>query len=103
MDLDLATTARAAAATRVAIGAALLAAPGPIGKAWLGEVGERPETQVTVSALGIRDLVLGAGTIWSLGGRRRGARTWLIGSGAADLADTVATLRARRALSAAVV
>ena len=89
MDLDAATTARAAGAARAAIGIALLAAPGPIGKRWLGDVSERPGAQVAISGLGARDLALGLGTAWAAGARKRGARAWVIASGAADLADLV--------------
>ena len=40
--MDLPTIARAAAGARTAIGIALLAAPGPAAKRWLGDVSERP-------------------------------------------------------------
>lgn len=103
MDLDAATTARAAGAARAAIGIALLAAPGPIGKRWLGDVSERPGAQVAISGLGARDLALGLGTAWAAGARKRGPRAWVIASGAADLADLVGALRAREALSTASV
>ena len=68
---DLATTARAIGAGRAAIGVALLAAPGPAAKRWLGDVSERPGAQVAISGVGARDLVLGLGTVWALGGRKR--------------------------------
>ncbi len=103
MNLDAATTARAAGAARAAIGIALLAAPGAIGRRWLGEVSDRPGAQVAISGLGARDLALGLGTAWAAAGRKRGARGWVIASGAADLADLVGTLRAREALSTASV
>src|SRR5829696_928813 len=85
--MDPATIARGAAAARAGIGVALLAAPGPVAKRGLGG----------------RDLALGLGALWALGGRRRGSRAWLISSGAADIADLVATLRSRRGLSTAAV
>lgn len=99
--MDPATIARVAAATRAAIGVALLAAPGPAAKRWLGD--EQPGGHVAVSGLGGRDLAIGLGTLWALGGRKRGPRAWLIASGSADVADLVATLRSRRGLSTAAV
>jgi hypothetical protein len=101
--MDPATIARGAAAARAAIGVALLAAPGPAGKRWLGDVSEQPGAQVAISGLGGRDLAVGLGTLWALGGRRRGSRAWLIASGGADLADLAAVIRSRRGLSTAAV
>jgi hypothetical protein len=97
--MDLATIARAAAGARTAIGIALLAAPGPVGKRWLGDVSEQPGAQVAIAGLGARDLALGIGTLWAVGGRRRGVRSWLIASGAADAADLAGVVRFRDALS----
>ena len=101
--MDPATIARAAAAARAVIGVALLAAPGPAGKRWLGEVSEQPGAQVAISGLGARDLALGLGTLWALGGRRRAARGWLLASGGADVADLLATARFRKGLGTAAV
>jgi len=101
--MDLPTIARAAAGARVAIGVALLAAPGPAAKRWLGEVSEQPGAQVGISGLGGRDVAIGLGTLWALGARRRGSRAWLIACAGADVADLAATLRARRGLSTAAV
>ena len=101
--MDLSTTARGIGAGRAAIGVALLAAPGPAARRWLGDVSERPGAQVAISGLGSRDLILGLGTLWALGGRKRAARAWLIGSAIADSADFTSTLRAREGLSTASV
>ena len=101
--MDAPTIARAAAGGRIAIGLALLAAPGPAAKRWLGNVAERPSAQVAIAGLGSRDLILGLGTLWALGGRKRGARAWLVGSAIADTADFTSTLRAREGLSSASV
>jgi len=101
--MDLRTIARAAAGARVAIGVALLAAPGPAAKRWLGEVSEEPGAQVAISGLGGRDLAIGLGTLWALGGRKRAPRAWLIACAGADAADLAAILRSRRGLSAAAV
>jgi hypothetical protein len=101
--MDLPTIARAAAAARAAIGVALLAAPGPVAKRWLGDVSERPGAQVSISGLGGRDLALGLGTLWALGGRKRRPRSWLVASAGADTADLVSVLRSREGLSSAAV
>jgi hypothetical protein len=101
--MDAPTIARAAAGGRIAVGLALLAAPGPVAKRWLGDVSEQPSAQVAIAGLGSRDLIVGLGTLWALGGRKRGARAWLIGSAVADTADFTSTLRARKGLSTASV
>jgi hypothetical protein len=97
------TLARTAGAARAAIGVALIAAPGPIGKRWLGDVSERPAAQLAISGLGGRDLALGLGTFWALSGRRRTPRPWLIASAGADTPDFLATLRSREGLNTAAV
>ncbi len=101
--MDLPTIARTAAAARAAIGVALIAAPGPVGKRWLGDVSERRSAQLALSGLGGRDLALGLGTFWALSGRRRTPRPWLIASAGADTADLLATLRSREGLNTAAV
>ncbi|HET6551064.1 MAG TPA: hypothetical protein VFG79_21540 [Solirubrobacter sp.] len=101
--MDPATIARAAATARAAIGIALLAAPRQAAERWLGDVSEQPGAQVAISGLGGRDLAIGLGTLWALGGRKRAPRGWLIAGGAADLADLGATVRSRRGLSTAAI
>jgi hypothetical protein len=101
--MDPKTIAQAAGGARAAIGVALLAAPGPIGSHWLGDVAGRPGAQVAISGLGGRDLVVGLGTAWAASGRKRDVGPWLIASGVADTVDLVATLRARKALTTASV
>ena len=101
--MDPATTARAIGAARAAIGVALVAAPGPAAKRWLGDVSGRPGAQVAISGVGARDLVLGLGTVWALGGRKRDVRPWLIAGGIADTVDLTSTLRSREGLTTASV
>jgi len=97
--MDLSMTAGIAGASRAAIGLALLAAPRLAGKPWLGDVGERPATQMAIAGLGARDLVIGAGTVWALGGRKRDVGPWLIAAGLADAADFAGAFRFRKDLS----
>jgi hypothetical protein len=80
---------------RVVIGTALTVAPRTTAATWVGGDAERTSAQLLTSALGIRDLGLGAGTIVAL---RRGGdtRPWLQASAAADFVDFVATVRGRR-------
>ena len=47
--MDAPSIARAAAGGRIAIGLALLAAPGPAAKRWLGDVSEQPSAQVAIA------------------------------------------------------
>lgn len=53
------TVARAIAAGRVAFGVGMLVAPRAVGRAWVGDDGDRPGASALVRALGVRDLVLG--------------------------------------------
>jgi len=101
--MDLSTIVRVAGASRVAIGAALLSAPSLVGKPWLGDVSERPDAQIAIAGLGARDLVIGAGTLWALGGRKRDVGPWLIAAGLADAADFAGAFRFRKGLSTASV
>jgi hypothetical protein len=97
--MDLPTLARVAGASRAAIGVALLTAPRLVGRPWLGDVSERPDTQMAIAGLGARDLLIGVGTLWALGGRKRDAGPWLIAAGLADAADAVGAFRFRKGLS----
>lgn len=96
------TVARAIALGRVAIGAALAAVPGRAGAGWIGDVSRRPGAQVALAAVGARDVALGLGTAWAVGGGD-GAKPWLLASAGADMVDLLATLRHRDALSTGAV
>jgi hypothetical protein len=97
--MDHATIARVLGIGRVAIGAGLLAAPRLTGGAWLGEPAQHPGGQLAVASLGARDMALGAGTLWALGGRRRAAGPWLLAGAGGDLADLAGVLRHREGLT----
>jgi hypothetical protein len=92
--MDARTLARAQAAGRAAIGAALTIAPRVTATGWLGRDARRPATQVVVRALGARDLVIGLGVAYAAG-QGHGARPWLQAGTFADVVDLAATLRAR--------
>jgi hypothetical protein len=94
---DAHTIARCHALGRVAMGAALTFAPGPLASAWTGSAS--PGARLLTSALGARDLGIGLGAAFALG-RGTGARPWVRAGVLADATDLVATLRARRDLPA---
>src|SRR5688500_12688437 len=92
--MDLLTLARIQALGRVAIGAALIAAPSKAAAGWLGDAGRHPATGTAMMALGVRDLALGLGAAWALGGGES-SRPWMLAGTLADAVDLAATLRFR--------
>ena len=95
--MDPRTLARIQALGRVAIGVALIAASSKAAAGWMGEASRRPATQTAVAAVGARDLAIGLGTAWALGGGE-GARPWLLAGTLADAIDFAATLKFRNDL-----
>lgn len=85
------------AAARIGIGVVATTYPEKIGRTWIGENAESPNTKVILRGLGARDIALGAGTIDSTM-RGEGAAAWLATSALADLGDLAATLAGREAL-----
>ena len=81
------------ARSRIAVGAALVAAPGLAGRMWIGEDASARSVKALTRAVGARDLVLGLGVAIALdrGGPVRG---WLEGCAVADTVDLVATVLA---------
>jgi hypothetical protein len=93
------TVARIYAVGRAGIGAAVLVAPAPTGRLWLGQVANQAPAQVALRALGIRDLLFGAIALHVADRPGVGART--MGACAiTDVVDCAATLAARRKLPA---
>src|SRR4051812_16515708 len=97
--MDARTLARLHALGRVAVGAAYVAVPGPAARAWVGTDGSRPAANVLAAAIGARDAAIGLGELRAVGAGY-GARPWVRAGLLADLADLVATLRAREDLPA---
>lgn len=95
---DARALATGVAAGRVAIGAALLAAPAAGTRQWVGSAGETPGGGVLARSLGARDLVLGLGAVLALRSGSSAARGWLLAAAAADAADFAGTAIARRDL-----
>jgi len=100
--MDLRTLARVQALGRIVIGAAFTVAPTLAGASWVGRGAAAPEARVLAIAFGVRDLAIGAGTAWALGGGGR-ARPWLLAGAISDLADVYATTSHRDRLPAAAV
>jgi hypothetical protein len=78
-------------AGRALFGVALLAAPAPIARGWVGADGT--PASVLTRSLGGRDLVLGAGLALAAG-RSGDPRLWLAGGVLADTVDGIATVAA---------
>jgi hypothetical protein len=85
----------ASAVARLGFGIGLLAQPRLLTRAWIGEDADRAGAQVLTRAVGIRDLVIGAGTLASA---EPGRRRWLAAALAADATDLIVTLAAGSAL-----
>ena len=84
--------ARANGIGRAAIGTTLTVAPALATRGWIGDkAAAGPGGQVLGRALGIRDLVIGAGLLWALD-RKEPAHAWLVAASAADAVDAAATL-----------
>ena len=95
--MDLRTLARVQALGRIAVGAAFTVAPTLAGATWVGRGAAAPEVRVLALAFGVRDLALGAGAAWALGGGGR-ARPWLLAGAVSDLVDVYATTSHRHRL-----
>src|SRR3954463_14311181 len=79
--------------SRVGFGLGYLLQPQQARRSWIGRAGRKPGTQVIVRSQGVRDVVLGAGTLRALA--RDDARPWVAGQAACDLAALVAPWTAR--------
>ena len=100
--MDARGLARIQALGRIALGAAFTVAPTLAGATWVGRGSGGTEARVLAIAFGSRDLAIGCGTAWALGGGGS-ARPWLLAGVAADLADVYATTSHRHQLPALAV
>ena len=87
------TIAIAFGAGRALVGVALLAAPGPIARGWVGADGT--PASVLTRSLGARDLVIGAGLV-AAAARDRDPAPWLVGGVARRLRRRGLHARRRR-------
>lgn len=92
-DLDMRTLARFIAAGRVAIGTTLVVLPGVATGGWLGAEGKRGATKAVTRALGVRDALIGLGTIRALEHDDE-VKSWLLAGALSDGVDAVATVLA---------
>jgi hypothetical protein len=90
--MELTTEVRGAGLARVGVGAALLAKP-DAAFGWIGAEADGRGAQVLTRALGIRDLVIGAG-IAAQAGDAKALRPWLLAGMVADAVDFAVTLTA---------
>ncbi|HWC10228.1 MAG TPA: hypothetical protein VG455_03305 [Acidimicrobiales bacterium] len=89
---------RALAASRVVLGAAMLLAPGPILRVWLGREAGGPLPSLLARSVAGRDLALGLGTLLALQ-HDSSPRGWLEATILADASDALALLAGARHLS----
>ncbi len=89
--MELTKAIRQAGLGRVGVGAALLAKPDSAAYGWIGGEADGRGAQVLVRALGVRDLVIGAG-IAAKAADAKALRPWLLAGVAADAVDFAATL-----------
>jgi hypothetical protein len=90
--------ARQLALGRVAIGAASVVAPGITLRGWFGKESKTPTAKALGRAFGIRDALLGLGTLQAIDRDDR-VKEWLTWGVAADATDFMATLLARKSLA----
>ncbi|MBF6329912.1 hypothetical protein [Nocardia transvalensis] len=83
---------------RVLIGTSMFAAPALVAGSWTGEA-DTATVRLPMRALGLRDAVIGIGTLWSLR-RRQPVRHWFVLGVAVELVDASVTLNKRRRLGA---
>jgi hypothetical protein len=88
---------RSLALGRMAIGAACLLVPGLVGRGWIGPAASGRGVKALVRALGVRDVVVGLGTLITLDDDRPVAH-WLWFGAACDAVDAAATLLAAGAI-----
>jgi hypothetical protein len=89
---------RALALSRMALGAAMLLAPGPLLRSWLGREAGAPMPCLLARSVGGRDVALGLGTLLAL--QHQGSvRGWLEATMLADAGDALALLAGSRHLS----
>jgi hypothetical protein len=100
--MDALTVARGYALGRAALGAGLVAAPGLLGRPWVGPAADDAGGQVALRGLGVRDLVLGGISLHVVTNPQAGPR-WMAMCAAADAVDLGATIAARRRLPASAL
>jgi hypothetical protein len=83
---------------RLGVGAAFIAQPSLLERAWIGKLARVPGVQVLARAVGARDLVLGLGGLQAVARDDGSARPWLGAAAVCDAVDFGATLAAGRTI-----
>jgi hypothetical protein len=92
--MDRRTLAKALAVNRIQYGLGMVLTPERNAKVWVGgRAARRGPTKLLAQALGVRDLVMGAGAMRSIGDPAA-ARAWFTALAVADGVDVVVTARA---------
>jgi len=79
-------------ALRVLFGAAYLVAPGRSAGSWIGATASREPSRMLARGFGVRDLVLGGGSLYALAHRRSDPRPWFAAQAIAEASDCATTL-----------
>jgi hypothetical protein len=91
--MDVGTLARGMCLSRIGFGAGLLAASGAFGRFWAGPGARGRDSKVLARAIGVRELVLGAGGLLALtGSDTDAARPWMAAAALAEAADAALNL-----------
>jgi hypothetical protein len=83
---------------RFVIGAAFIAEPKLMDRAWIGKQARLPGAQLLARAVGARDLALGLGGLQALRRNDGSARPWLAAAAVCDAVDFGATWAAGRGI-----
>jgi len=75
---------------RTVLGAAMVVAPGPVARLWMGSRGSL-ESKMLGRTHGIRDVAVGAGLVWALE-NGESTHAWVTGAAISDAVDAAVTL-----------
>ena len=96
-DLDMRSLARILASGRIAIGSAMVLVPGLVTSGWVGADSTRGSTKAIARATGVRDALIGVGTLRALE-QDDEVKPWLLAGALSDGIDAAATVLAWRHL-----
>ena len=95
--MDPKQLAQGMAVGRVALGLGFVLMPRLLGRLWVGRTADDGGVKMLIRAIGVRDLVLGAGILLALG-EGRPARGWVQAAAASDAVDCAAAFAAGDAI-----
>jgi hypothetical protein len=97
--MDARSLARQLAFSRIALGGALVLAPGLAARGWIGGVSSTPGARALARGFGMRDVAIGAGALSAMSAGKPAA-DWMLAGALSDVADLAGTLIAGRDLPA---